>query len=305
MASATIATAEPHSSTDTPKIEDTAAKKGSVYSLGYTSAERQRLIDQHGALTTLFGEPPLCPLEPSKIRKIVDVGCGVNASNSLLFAQKFPHAQVYGIDLSPVSIDNKPSNLTFIEGNVLHLLGKDDRLAPGTVDLVYSRLLVAGMTDWRGYMTSVSHLLAPGGWLELHDIAGWTYHLGDDPRPLTDDWEWYAYVLKQMKRPMQLDLGTFNHADEIMRDELGLVGCEKKTLRIPRGLDEDVEVGKREAARTIRNGWRDVLIRMVETATKGLEEEKAREVMEQVEETLEPREGMWSPFVVAWGRRAE
>ncbi|SMY23951.1 unnamed protein product [Zymoseptoria tritici ST99CH_1A5] len=296
----------PAKQTSLEQGRETAAKQGSVYSLGYDDQERLRLTTQHNSLIALMGTPPLSPIpSPTSIKTIIDIGCGVNASNSLIFARNFPHAQVYGVDLSPVSIPNCPANLTFIEGNILHLMASDPRLAPGSADLVFSRLLISGMQDWTTHITSVSRLLAPGGWLEMQDIADWNFYVHDDPAPVSKDWNWVSFCMEKLRGPMGLDMLTFDRADEILRDEAGLERCERKVIRLPWGGEGDAGVDEkmRGFMREGRGAWRAALDRMVDLTVGDEGEEKRGEVKGEVERTLRPREGMWFPFVVVWGRR--
>ena len=46
----------------------------------------------------------------------------------------------------------------------------DERFANGSFDYVFSRLLSLGMTDWEGYVSEVSSILAPGGWFEVQEF---------------------------------------------------------------------------------------------------------------------------------------
>lgn len=47
----------------------------------------------------------------------------------------------------------------------------DERLARGSFDYVFSRLLICGMTDWKGFICDiVAPLLKPGGWFEVQDL---------------------------------------------------------------------------------------------------------------------------------------
>ncbi|SMY25724.1 unnamed protein product [Zymoseptoria tritici ST99CH_1A5] len=287
--------------------DDTASKQGSVYSLGYNSTERSRLLAQDAAFLALLGTPPLSShVKPSRIHKIIDIGCGVNASNSLLFARTFPSAKVYGVDLSPISVSDRPSNLEFIQGNILHLLadGKDERLKEGSFDL--------------GYIEAVAKLLKPGGVLEMQDIAEWEFYLGDVPsssssstmKPIsqTENWQWPRFALEKMTAPPSrggqgLDMGTFNRADEILR-EVGLEGVEKRLVGLPYDVElKGFEEGKRDVLREGRKAWRAAILKMMGGMLEG--DGRKEEMMGEVERTTEAREGMWFPFVVVWGRRPE
>jgi trans-aconitate methyltransferase len=110
-------------------------------------------------------------------KRILDVGCGTGIMTVSL-AHKFPSAAIFGIDLSPAPLlHTKPHNVTFILGNIRDLISpKQDKetnktkFTPGSVDCIYSRLLICGMTNWPTYIADVFSLLRPGGYAELHDF---------------------------------------------------------------------------------------------------------------------------------------
>jgi hypothetical protein len=90
----------------------------------------------------------------------------------------FPDAKVYGIDLTPVpALRPKLENIEYIEGNVFELTspGVDTRIEKGSFDYVFSRFLMAGMTEWERYVKLCAALTKPG-----------VSHLHPPPSP-TDD----------------------------------------------------------------------------------------------------------------------
>lgn len=121
--------------------------------------------------------------------KVLDLGCGVNASMTLLLAKKFPNASIYGVDLSDISIENKPDNVTFIQGNLHQLIGQDSRLERGSADYIYSRFMAAGVEDWYEHVKNISTLLAPGGYLELHESIRAIWR-DDKDEEISRDWQW-------------------------------------------------------------------------------------------------------------------
>lgn len=145
------------------------------------------------------------PLNSSTARKALDIGCGTGIVTHQI-ASQFPTAQVCGLDLSPVPIvREKLPNIEYIQGNFDDLTSTatpDARFGKGTFDYIFSRLLVLGMTNWKGYVDRCVALLKPGvctsprkqvhihvltdayeqGWVEMHDLAISFYRA---PNPLT------------------------------------------------------------------------------------------------------------------------
>lgn len=89
--------------------------------------------------------------------RLLDIGCGTGAVTHHL-AATYPTAfHTYCLDLSPVPHIHRPraaptANITYIQGDVKELSRTDERLAAGSFDYVFSRLLICGMVDWAGYM---------------------------------------------------------------------------------------------------------------------------------------------------------
>ncbi|SMR56532.1 unnamed protein product [Zymoseptoria tritici ST99CH_3D1] len=320
--------------------DDTAAKQGSVYSLAYKYETNYSSNTHNTANPTNLPLPilqlnrtlppprpkrrlPRPPRHPTPLLSCQPLSHPQNHRHRL--RSKTPPTPCSSRGLFPPqkstgSVSDKPSNLEFIQGNILHLLadGKDERLKEGSFDLVFSRLLISGMQDWKGYIEAVAKLLKPGGVLEMQDIAEWEFYLGDVPsssssstmKPIsqTENWQWPRFALEKMTAPPSrggqgLDMGTFNRADEILR-EVGLEGVEKRLVGLPCDVElKGFEEGKRDVLREGRKAWRAAILKMMGGMLEG--DERKEEMMGEVERTTEAREGMWFPFVVVWGRRPE
>jgi trans-aconitate methyltransferase len=111
------------------------------------------------------------PLASSSVHKALDIGCGTGFVTHDI-ASQFPSAQVYGLDLSPVpSVREKLKNIEYMQGNFVELTdakNPDTRFRPGSFDYVFSRLLIMGMTDWKGYVRRCAALVRPGVRLPSH-----------------------------------------------------------------------------------------------------------------------------------------
>ncbi len=120
-------------------------------------------------------------------KRIIDVGC-VTGVVTCYLGERFPDALVWGIDTSPVpTIHDKPSNVTFIQGDFQTLASADGRFAKGSTDLVFNRLLVFGITDWKRYVETLVNTLRPGGYLEFQELDSRWYIEGQE---VGGDWEW-------------------------------------------------------------------------------------------------------------------
>ena len=88
-------------------------------------------------------------------KAVVDIGCG-DGSMTVLLAQRFPNAKIYGIDISPVpAAANLPTNIEYVQGNFFDLVKSDTRFEPGSLDYCFSRFLISGMKDWNQYTQAV------------------------------------------------------------------------------------------------------------------------------------------------------
>ncbi|KAF4632503.1 hypothetical protein G7Y89_g5628 [Cudoniella acicularis] len=207
-----------------------------AYLLPNDPIEQSRLIDQHNGIVALVKHVIHAPV--SSPNTVLDIGCGTGIVTRYL-SSHFPTAQqVYGIDLSAVPSqpsDTNLSNLSFICGNFRKIGGTDPRLSLNSVDFVYSRLLLCGMTDWPGYFRVKSGsgyaLYERGGALQgldldagltvrkymedagFVDIQRWEFRIpywrvpGADSEAMTehligDKWGLYWHMIPKLVAPM-------------------------------------------------------------------------------------------------------
>jgi trans-aconitate methyltransferase len=107
------------------------------------------------------------PLSTPTVHKALDIGCGTGTVTHEI-ASHFPKAQVYGIDLSPVpNVREKLPNIEYVQANFNDMTAAhepDARFKKESFDYTFSRLLVAGMTDWEDYIRRCVSLVKPGVW---------------------------------------------------------------------------------------------------------------------------------------------
>ena len=118
------------------------------------------------------------PLNGNTIHKTLDIGCGTGAVTHEM-ASMFPSAQIFGADLSPVpEVRQKLPNINYIQGNIMDI--NDARFEESSFDLIFSRLLVLGMSNWKVYVERCVSLTRPGGWVEMHDLSNAVHHVPEE-----------------------------------------------------------------------------------------------------------------------------
>ena len=146
---------------------------------------------------------------------MIDVGCRTGTVTRY-FGTQYPSATAYSIGISPVPpFVTTPVNVSYIEGDVRKLMKIDERLATASLDYVYQRLLIGGMTNWDSYMKEMTTLLQPGGWIEVHDYAQAWYKEGEVCR---GDWKWQK-AMREGARQLGLDLDCGSNAQKYTKTQ--------------------------------------------------------------------------------------
>ncbi len=264
------------------KSVDEAGPKGS-YQLSYLSSEPEhsRLEQQHDTLVRIMNGT-IVHASVINLKRIVDVGCGTGVVTCYL-GNRFPDALVWGIDISPVpSIHDKPDNVTFVQGDFLTLAASDDRFRQGSADLVFSRLLICGMTGWEAYVGTAVKLLRPGGYLEVQEVESGWYVEGEE---ITRGWEWLKayYAALEAKG---LDPYCARKMEGWMRDA-ELEGLEVRSFSWP-------------FARELLGVYQQLLPRVL--GGQGYSEEQIRVIVAEAARSLD-LEGLCKVFCVTGGRK--
>lgn len=147
--------------------------------------ELLRLNEQHHSFIELLRDR-LVHAPVDRPKRILDLGCGTGIT-TFSIARKFPDAEVIGIDMNPVpAMSNKPPNVTFVQAKIEDIKERVNSTQPsqshtglpspemfrkGSFDYIFSRLLTLAVADWPGLISTCTLLLAPGGWLEMHEPA--------------------------------------------------------------------------------------------------------------------------------------
>ena len=150
-----------------PRQKDIDAQKGTAYNFTYEhgrrypskdlgqyylpndSQEIKRLNDQHLLLTKAKGEKlhnaPLSGDEDGF--KILDVGCGTGLW-CIQMAVQYPNAKIFGMDISPIQPEQKPSNIE----RVIHDMEQDWPFPEQHFDLIHASLFYGSVADFSGLL---------------------------------------------------------------------------------------------------------------------------------------------------------
>src|SRR5260370_13015550 len=146
-----------------------------------------RLDFQHYFLRQVLGGHYVSPLEPEKIRTILDVGCGTGRWGYEM-AQTFPKALVTGLDLEEIQQAGirKPENYSFTRGNLL----KGLPFADGTFECVHQRFVMVyqPLEQWPDDIRELLRVTRPGGFLEIVDGGSVYQPMGPMTQQLTEWW---------------------------------------------------------------------------------------------------------------------
>ncbi|KAI8192185.1 Secondary metabolism regulator LAE1 [Colletotrichum sp. SAR 10_75] len=85
-------------------------------------------------------------------------------------ADKFPHAEVIGTDLSAVQPEWLPSNVKFIVDDV-----ESAWIDPKKYDYIFVRYMLVSIADWPRLIANIYDHLTPGGYAEFQDMDGLYY----------------------------------------------------------------------------------------------------------------------------------
>lgn len=274
------------------------------YVLPNDSEEHERLDAQYKAFLKVMGKTFHTPLENP--RKILDVGCGTGILSAEL-ARKYPNAEVIGLDIAPVPVHRhgKPPNLTYIQGDIAKLAEENEGLfASETFDYVFSRLLIFAITDWPTHVKRLMGLLAPGGWIELHDysfdiFAGPNRTAFVEGMNMTATWDWHNRFISDCKATgLDLCCGAGLNG---WTEAAGAGNIREEVYRIPAGgpVEKAEEPGPqywKEAPNALEG-----LIRKVCSKTRNPEEVN-KMVGEMREAYRSFDEGDWSGLYVVIGQ---
>ncbi|KXT06830.1 hypothetical protein AC578_7211 [Pseudocercospora eumusae] len=290
--------------------------KDAAYVLPNDAQEHVRLEEQARHLSAIMGNQIIhAPLKPDiKCARMLDVGCGTGIVTDHL-GNRFPHAEVYGLDLSTVpQLRTRPSNVTFLQGNIV--TDKPSQwLSPGSTspfqenpdsaifDLIFSRLLVCGLTNWPGYINKSFQLLKPGAYLEIHDID-WIWYDGTG-KAISDSWKWLT-ACRTVGEAQGMDLAHCASRAKPRMEEAGFTDVVVKEYRWPIGGAWEKDQAWKDFGEYVARYIPPLVWHMIPRLLKGkdgYDDRTIREMQEESVRNFEREEGKHWMFKVTVGRK--
>lgn len=202
------------------------AYKAGSYVLPNDDTENDRLELQHHMFRIMYDDKLyLCPADPEKLQYVLDAGTGTGVWASDI-ADEQPHAQVVGVDLSPIQPSFVPPNVRFYVDDV-----EDEWTYSYKFDLIYARMLTGSLSDWPKFFKQSYEALQPGGYIELSDII---FPMESDDDTLSKDSALYQWgdLCKQAAEKLNRPLDSARKYSKQLA-EAGFTNITEKRFKWP------------------------------------------------------------------------
>ncbi|KAK2461500.1 hypothetical protein APHAL10511_005963 [Amanita phalloides] len=152
-----------------------------VYCLPADEQEWDRLKKQYSFMSDMMGKypPPLHDIMRDdglggEVKRCLDLGCG-NGSWIMDLARDYPHCEAVAVDLVPMQSSSMPPNVRSEVDDIN--LGLEHFY--GDFNVVHAWLISSGIKDYERLIDQISHVLRPGG---LIDVMEWDFYIYDANR---------------------------------------------------------------------------------------------------------------------------
>lgn len=225
-------------------------------------------------------------------------------------AQTFPAASVTGLDLSLVpKLREQLANVRYLKGNVLQQRPREWISESGdrplneekdAFDLVFSRLLVAGIGDWQDYIAKQFALLKPGGWTECQEPSITMYNANDEE--VDDDNMAKDYFAEAARSGLDLNAGAKIKG---LMEAAGFEMVKTEPHRMPMGSRGQPT----EELRAIGDWQMKNTLAVTEASARrnmrDLPPEHVEKLLEKTRAVLGRADGWHIKFYVTYGRKPE
>lgn len=143
------------------------AYKEGQYFMPNDEPEQERMLMQHRAGYLAVGKRNFFAPIGDEPQRILDLGTGTGVW-AVEMADRFPSAEIIGVDLSPIQPSWVPPNVKFEIDDI-----EDEwTFAEDHFDFVFSKVMLAGsIGDFRKYFEQAYKHTRPGGYFELQELT--------------------------------------------------------------------------------------------------------------------------------------
>lgn len=111
--------------------------------------------------------------EENNCKWVLDFGCGLDALVSRSLYERRETYRIAAVDFRNVGFASDLTGFYFVNAPMrsLEVLAEDQKFFhDNLMDLIVSRLLVPGMTDFKAYISQAFTMLKPGAYLEIQEL---------------------------------------------------------------------------------------------------------------------------------------